>query len=141
MQSLAAACDGGRVGVDWTCPAYADLRIGQDSVSRKQVADQELTRQNKALAVSRDRRLPVRVVRGATHRSPFSPLKGYRYDGLYTVENCWHEKGPAGFYAEAAHIRPLGRPHNGPDTKDNLICCVRIIITSSTWVHSESMLI
>lgn len=25
-------------------------------------------------------------------------------------------------YAEAAHIRPLGRPHDGPDSRDNLLC-------------------
>ena len=25
-------------------------------------------------------------------------------------------------YAEAAHIRPLGAPHNGPDTSDNILC-------------------
>lgn len=25
-------------------------------------------------------------------------------------------------YAEAAHIKPLGRPHNGPDTISNLLC-------------------
>jgi putative restriction endonuclease len=29
---------------------------------------------------------------------------------------------PAGPYAEAAHIRPLGAPHNGPDTPDNILC-------------------
>lgn len=29
---------------------------------------------------------------------------------------------PAGPYAEAAHIRPLGRPHDGPDTSDNVLC-------------------
>lgn len=28
----------------------------------------------------------------------------------------------AGPYAEAAHIRPLGEPHSGPDTADNIIC-------------------
>lgn len=28
----------------------------------------------------------------------------------------------AGAYAEAAHIRPLGAPHHGPDTADNLLC-------------------
>lgn len=28
----------------------------------------------------------------------------------------------AGPYAEAAHIRPLGAPHHGPDTADNLLC-------------------
>ncbi|MBG0822481.1 HNH endonuclease [Planomonospora sp. ID91781] len=27
-----------------------------------------------------------------------------------------------GFYAEGAHIRPLGRPHDGPDEPDNLLC-------------------
>jgi putative restriction endonuclease len=26
------------------------------------------------------------------------------------------------WYAEAAHIRPLGEPHNGPDTTDNILC-------------------
>jgi putative restriction endonuclease len=29
---------------------------------------------------------------------------------------------PAGAYAEAAHIRPLGAPHNGPDAIDNILC-------------------
>lgn len=29
---------------------------------------------------------------------------------------------PAGPYAEAAHIRPLGAPHNGPDAIDNILC-------------------
>lgn len=28
----------------------------------------------------------------------------------------------AGLYAEAAHIRPVGKPHNGPDRPDNLLC-------------------
>lgn len=169
---------------------------GQDPNTRKQIADQELTRQNLALAVSMQRGLPVRVIRGANHESQISPASGYRYDGLYSVESYWHEKGssgfvvwrfrlvkqkpdvvtvevpevttalpagnpipgkakttvtrvirdtklsakikelynytcqvcgirlegPAGPYAEAAHVRPLGRPHDGPDTADNLIC-------------------
>jgi putative restriction endonuclease len=29
---------------------------------------------------------------------------------------------PTGLYAEAAHIRALGKPHFGPDTPDNVIC-------------------
>ena len=29
---------------------------------------------------------------------------------------------PGGAYAQAVHIRPLGRPHNGPDTADNILC-------------------
>jgi putative restriction endonuclease len=168
---------------------------GQDPNTRKQVKDQELTRGNKALAISYQKGLPVRVVRGSTHKSEWSPETGYLYCGLYQITDCWHERGKSGFlvwrfrlersddaavpvgqkveldsaggaekpgrkktttlrvvrdtalsrslkqyydftcqvcgirlegpggpYAEAAHIRPLGRPHNGPDTTDNLIC-------------------
>lgn len=29
---------------------------------------------------------------------------------------------PEGIYAEGAHIRPLGRLHNGPDSTDNILC-------------------
>ena len=29
---------------------------------------------------------------------------------------------PSGPYSEGAHIKPLGRPHNGPDMVDNLLC-------------------
>ena len=29
---------------------------------------------------------------------------------------------PAGPYAESAHIKPLGRPDNGPDVKANMLC-------------------
>ncbi|MGI4739998.1 MAG: YDG/SRA domain-containing protein [Janthinobacterium lividum] len=29
---------------------------------------------------------------------------------------------PAGFYAEAAHIKPLGAPHHGTDTLANVLC-------------------
>ncbi|MBU2663385.1 HNH endonuclease [Actinoplanes bogorensis] len=29
---------------------------------------------------------------------------------------------PAGPYAEAAHIRGLGKPHHGPDTRGNVLC-------------------
>lgn len=41
----------------------------------------------------------------------------------YCCQVCgWRLETPAGAYAEAAHIRPLGRPHNGPDTSDNILC-------------------
>lgn len=31
-------------------------------------------------------------------------------------------KTPTGPYAECCHIRPLGKPHNGPDTVDTVLC-------------------
>ena len=161
---------------------------GNDPKTNKQVADQALTRGNLALARNKEAGLPVRVIRGANHRSSYSPQSGLRYDGLFYVDDYWHEQGRSGFriyrfrlvrelippvvvaddhagpsarravtsmriirdtvqalavkklynftcqvcgvrletaqgpYAEAAHIRALGRPHDGPDSLDNLLC-------------------
>lgn len=166
---------------------------GRDAITGKQIHDQPFTRGNRALALSKLNGLPVRFIRGSNHASPYSPRFGYSYDGLYAVEDFWHEVGksgfrvwrfhlvkipdktvsdqsvaeeparyvvserrdmrvsriirdtaqskkikalynhkcqmcgtrlecPAGPYSEAAHIRPLGTPHNGPDTEDNLLC-------------------
>lgn len=169
---------------------------GRDQETNKQIADQNFSRWNRALAYSSLNGLPVRVVRGAGHNSPFSPSTGYRYDGLYLVDDYWRDTGRSGFriwryrlveladqpkqsnegksaseaedapseaprrsttvlrivrdtrqarrikelydyrcqmcgirleglagpYAEAAHLRPLGAPHRGPDTADNILC-------------------
>jgi putative restriction endonuclease len=174
------------------CTGYG----GRDPATGKQISDQPFSMWNRALAYSSLNGLPVRVIRGAGHDSPYSPGTGYSYDGLYLVEDYWHETGRAGFriwryrltqlteqlddendgksevevpeapseaprretkvlrivtdtrqarrikelydyrcqmcgvrleglagpYAEAAHIRPLGAPHNGPDTPDNILC-------------------
>jgi putative restriction endonuclease len=41
----------------------------------------------------------------------------------YRCQACWIRLDCAGGpYAEAAHIRPLGRPHDGPDDLANLLC-------------------
>ncbi|WP_266367365.1 YDG/SRA domain-containing protein [Tellurirhabdus rosea] len=179
---------------------YGDVIIytghgGRDLDTGKQITDQLLARQNLALAKNCQTGLPVRVIRGYQHRTPHSPVSGYRYDGLYQVESYWKEKGKsgyaiwrfrlvklpeqdsapfsveeepgsygrkkpvrrettiqrivrdtevgrrvkqlydlrcqvcherivtsAGFYAEAAHIRPLGAPHDGPDELSNVLC-------------------
>lgn len=165
---------------------------GNDSSTKRQIADQKLERGNLALAVSCDQGIPIRVIRGAGGDPTYSPASGYRYDGLFKVVRYWPEIGvdgfriwrfelqrehqndlvvsqvpptgtdqprrraaisrnsiardprladwvkrrhdwtcqfcgdristPAGAYAEAAHIRPLGSPHNGPDQTSNLLC-------------------
>jgi putative restriction endonuclease len=180
---------------------FGDLIIytgygGRDPATGRQVSDQPFSMWNRALAYSSLNGLPVRVIRGEGHDSPHSPSAGYRYDGLYLVDDYWQDRGRAGFrvwryrlvklpdqldqesdqqsgiegievpsdafrrettvlrivrdtkqarrikemydygcqmcgirleglagpYAEAAHIRPLGVPHNGPDTSDNILC-------------------
>lgn len=168
---------------------------GNDRTSKRQVADQTLTRTNRALVENLRTGLPVRVIRGS-HPEVHSPApSGYRYDGLYRVADYWPDTGhdgfriwrfrlerlrdeelqrervseppslfgsppaerrdsvvsrivrdtattrevkrlyafrcqvcgerietPTGPYSESAHVTPLGRPHNGPDTLDNVLC-------------------
>lgn len=69
---------------------------GRSSDSGQQVTDQVLAKGNLALALNCQRGLPVRVIRGA-HYSPFAPVQGYRYDGLYRVASYWKERGRSGF--------------------------------------------
>ncbi|MFI9360373.1 YDG/SRA domain-containing protein [Kitasatospora sp. NPDC053057] len=167
---------------------------GRDPNTGQQVSHQELTRGNAALVTSMTTGEPVRVIRGAAGDPQYSPTTGYRYDGLFRVEQSWHENGqaefriwryrleridsavgtapkpllvepvgqekptrteamvqrvvrstkvanfvkqthdftcqvcgirlqtPTGAYAEAAHIRGLGQPHDGPDVTGNVLC-------------------
>jgi putative restriction endonuclease len=165
------------------------------NINGKQVKEQTwMNPGNAGLLKSMNEGLPVRVIRGHSHKSPLSPKKGYAYAGLYSVVDSWEEKsafGPiicrfrleyvgansnrmtpeqveldyskrekkrkagvvlriirdtkisheikklynfecqicgttvetkSGRYAEGAHIKPLGLPHDGDDNSDNLIC-------------------
>jgi putative restriction endonuclease len=73
-----------------------------------QYKDQELDLQNMALVVSCENRLPLRVVRGAKHRSPWSPPKGYEYAGLYRVVRWWEQRGKSGFKVLRFELRKIG---------------------------------
>ena len=78
---------------------------GNDPETKRQIADQELTRGNLALVISCDRSLPVRVVRGARGDPAQAPLSGYRYDGLFKVIKYWSESGIDGFLVWRFEIR------------------------------------
>ncbi|KAG9309087.1 PUA-like domain-containing protein [Chiua virens] len=51
---------------------------------------------NKALLRSYHTQFPVRVIRGKCKDNVFAPVAGYRYDGLYLVENAEMRKGKHG---------------------------------------------
>ncbi len=170
----------------------------------KQTYGQNLDQGNRALVASCDQMIPIRVIRESNGHPRFSPSEGFRYDGMYLVEEYFAEKSADGFrifrfvlrkigsdsskswtrsldntnepfdfgspprgvekpervsssvdrivrntpmaqkikklydfqcqfcgtnlmtasgpYAEGAHIKPLGVPHDGPDTWGNLLC-------------------
>lgn len=85
----------GRYGL-WRRVVYTG-RGGRDEATQRQIADQDFRYGNRALAHSSLHGLPVRVIRGWRHRSPHSPSAGYRYDGLYLVDDYWQERGRPGF--------------------------------------------
>jgi putative restriction endonuclease len=92
---------------------------GRDPDTGRQIAHQTLTKGNLALAVSAAHALPVRVIRGARQRSPYAPVAGYRYDGLYLVESYWRERGTSGFYIWRFRLRKMvpasePQPRRGP---------------------------
>ena len=167
---------------------------GRDPNTGLQVSDQTLTGGNLALFNHYREGNPIRVSRGSNADSPFAPPTGYKYGGLYRIENVWSDIGrdgykiwrykfiklsnseiitptitsvpphgsritqrtqvttsrvirssaignyvkdlydytcqisgvqldtPNGPYAEACHIQPVGKPHNGPDEVSNVLC-------------------
>lgn len=52
---------------------------------------------NRTLQASVETKNPVRVIRGYKLTGEYAPSKGYRYDGLYSVEKAWLEKGVEGY--------------------------------------------
>jgi putative restriction endonuclease len=56
----------------------------------------------------------------------------------YVCQACSTRVEPlGGAYAEAAYLRPLGRPHNGPDTADNILClCPNCHVLFDGWAFT-----
>jgi putative restriction endonuclease len=80
---------------------------GRDPDSGRQVRDQRFNRGNKALARSCMQGAPVRVVRGARSASRWAPEAGYRYDGLFRVEQYWRAPSQSGPMVWRFRIRGL----------------------------------
>jgi putative restriction endonuclease len=70
--------------------------------------------------------------REVPERRPTTTLRIVRNTAVATAVKTLHDhrcqvcgvrlETPAGPYAEGAHIRPLGSPHDGPDTAGNILC-------------------
>jgi putative restriction endonuclease len=85
---------------------------GRDPETGHQISHQEFNRGNVALAYNRQAGLPVRVIRGATPRSSYAPRIGYRYDGLYTVDEYWQQRGQSGFLIWRYRLIKLNEPRD-----------------------------
>lgn len=81
----------------------------------KQIEDQSFKHfHNKALLLSCKNQTPVRVVRGYKCDSKYAPAEGYRYDGLYVVDEATLEEGMSGFKVCRFALRRLPGQGNIP---------------------------
>ena len=80
---------------------------GRNPQTTLQIANQLLVKGNLALDISREKQLPVRVIRGATKGSKWAPNDGYRYDGLYLVRRSWQQKGKSGYTIWRFQLRKI----------------------------------
>lgn len=71
----------------------------------KMFKDQELIRGNKALTLNIQKKIPVRVIRG--YQIFYGPQIGYRYDGLYSVEEYEYIEGFSGFKVFKFYLKSL----------------------------------
>lgn len=67
--------------------------------------------------VARQSIMVQRLIRSSKHAQYIKELYSH------ICQACGiHLQVPGGHYAEGAHIRPLGQPHNGPDEIENILC-------------------
>lgn len=78
---------------------------GGRDVKGKIVKNQELTLGNKALTLNIQKKIPVRVVRG--YQVFYGPQIGYRYDGLYSVEDYEYIEGLSGYKVYKFFLKSL----------------------------------
>jgi hypothetical protein len=69
--------------------------------------------------VARTRREVEQQLRNAALAAALRRLYGSQC--MFCDSRVFVSISPEQFYAEAAHIRPLGRPHNGPDHPENML--------------------
>lgn len=97
---------------------------GNDRESKRQIANQSWeSAGNKGLLISKEKNLPVRVIRGYTHKSPFSPKQGYQFAGLFKVVDFWEEVGQSDF--KICRFR-LSKIENSNEDKDTLLDSIKI---------------
>ncbi|KAG1749153.1 SRA-YDG [Suillus paluster] len=87
-----------RTYIDVT-PVSFSIYVGSgEQEDGNQIRDQSFDHApNKALLTSFETKRPVRVVRGPNEGSFYSPSTGFRYDGLYVVDEAKEKDGKKGF--------------------------------------------
>ena len=100
--------------------------------NRSQAAHGHVSDSREAYLVPRREAMTTRIVRDASVARAVKRLHAFRCQVCgQTVDT------PGGPYAEAAHIQPLGHPHNGPDVLANVLClCPNHHVALDQWAFA-----
>ena len=91
-------------------------RLERDDLTKPPWATPASTDQTEGPS-KRQKTVVQRIIRSTQKARRVKELHGYR------CQVCGIRlETPAGLYAEGAHIRPLGFPHDGPDVEGNILC-------------------
>ncbi|KAI6024905.1 SRA-YDG [Pisolithus microcarpus] len=100
---------------------------GQDR-NGDQVTDQSFDHlPNRALQLSCETKRPVRVIRGKNETSFYSPPEGYRYDGLYVVDEAYMRRGKKGYQMCTFKLRRIQEEGMGPIPSRRLLTSKKLL--------------
>jgi putative restriction endonuclease len=101
----------------WHEPGRDGFRIWRFKLVEQEVADLDQPGNEPDQATVRRTATTQRIVRDVALAQRVKDIHNHE------CQVCGHSiRTPVGPYAEAAHIRALGRPHAGPDVLSNLLC-------------------
>ena len=103
---------------------------GRERNSRIQTFNQPFERGNLDLSKNKYSGDPIRVIRGSNLNSDYAPSDGYRYDGLYSLDDYWPVIGNNGFRVWRYKLIKIGDylpPKNNQTTQRRRITTNSII--------------
>ena len=106
-----------RVEKFWAQPGLSDFTVYRFLLVPYESTNRVVERPGRYDSAPRRDERVQRIVRSTAVAEHVKRLHKYR------CQICGERPDtPGGPYAEAAHIRPLGRPHDGPDVPENVLC-------------------
>ncbi|SFR46414.1 HNH endonuclease [Halogeometricum limi] len=111
----------GRVDVVSVDPVESDgRRVYRFTLQRRTETRERIDRAEAASDLDAPERVETTRARVVRNSAMIRRLKE-RYDATCQVCRARRRQGPTSGYAEGHHLRPLGRPHDGPDVAENVL--------------------
>jgi putative restriction endonuclease len=138
-----------RVARYWQEPGRDGFKIWRFRIERDLISEYEPSPEN--LADGQSAKVEVLSGNETPKRSQFTVARIVRSTAVGEWVKRLHDSTcqicgtklitMAGAYAESCHIKPLGRPHNGPDITENILClcpnCHVLLDELALWINED----